>query len=202
VGTATAAPDLAHVTVGVVTEDRRAQAALAANSAAVAQLLATLKELSIAERDIQTRGFNLSPVYDQQRQGRGGAPTIVGYRVQNEVAVRVRALARLGALLDRVVADGANQVHGIAFALAEPATLEEAARRAAIADAKRRAETYAAAAGVAVGQVLAIAESNAVEVPRPLQRLMAAESAGGQVPVAEGEIEVRAAVSVTYAIAP
>ncbi len=123
---------------------------------------------------------------------------MTGYVAAIDLMVRVRDLAALGGVLDAVISDGANAMNGIAFAVAEPAPLEDEARRAAVADARAKAEVLADAAGIALGEVIAIHEGGATPVPGPVMRSMAmAESA---VPIAGGEIDVRARVSVVYAI--
>lgn len=194
-GEANAAPDIARVNVGVVTEAASAGEALATNSDAMARLFKVLDGFKIAERDRQTSGFTVSPRYD--RPGRdGGAPEIAGYRVINQVSIRVRKLNDVGALLDAVVKDGANQIHGIGFTLDDPRSALDQARKNAIADAKRRAELYAKALGVEVGDVLTVTELGsrgpAVELAAP--RMAAAQA----VPVAPGEQEFSASVTVVF----
>lgn len=201
-GEAAAAPDMAVLQLGVVGEAKAAAEALAANSAAMARLLEALRAENIEPRDLQTSGFSVEPSYSGSIviDGREAEPPkIVGYVVRNNVTVRLRDLARLGALLDRAVSLGANSVSGPDFTLAEPAASEDAARRAAVADAQRKAALYAAAAGVRLGRVVAV-EEHAPSPPEPLMttRTMAAEAAGAPVPVEGGEIVRRAAVSIVW----
>ena len=126
-------------------------------------------------------------------------PRIIGYRVANRIAVKVRALDRLGAMLDAVVAAGADRLDGVRFSIAEPERFADAARREAMADARRKAEIYATAAGVRVGRVLDIAE-HGVRLPPPI-RLQAAEmSVRAAVPIAPGEQRVSVTVTVVYEI--
>ena len=197
-GTASARPDTAEITTGVITQAPTAAAALARNSAAMDKVLKAVKALGIAEKDMQTTSVNVMP---QRRQGRQEAqpPDIIGYEVSNQLRVKVRDLAVLGRLLDELVGQGANNLGGIRFSVAEPTALLDQARAKAVADARRKAEVYATAAGVKVGRVLSIQESGAA-VPRfegfQAMRTMAASA----VPVAPGEQEFEASVSITYAI--
>ena len=110
--------------------------------------------------------------------------------------MRVRKLADLGRLLDTLVSQGANSLGGIAFSIADPAPLLKEARTKAIADAKQKAQVFAAAAGVKLGRVLFIRDT-AAGVPRPVA---ARAMAGASVPIAPGEQELEASVSVTYAL--
>jgi uncharacterized protein YggE len=196
-GAAAGRPDTAEVMTGVITQGPTAAAALTQNSAAVEKLLKAMKALGIGERDIQTSSINVTP---QRRQGRQEAhpPDIVGYEVSNQLRVKVRDIAGLGRLLDEMVAQGANNLGGIRFSVADPAPLLDQARSMAIADARRKAEVYAAAAGVKLGRVLSIRESSAM-APRPEVYQMRA-MAPTAVPVATGEQEYQTSVDVTYAL--
>lgn len=196
-GTAAAAPDLAEITTGVVTQAPTAAQALSASSQAMEQLLQSLGALGIAARDIQTTNVSVSP---QRRQARDDRPgEIVGYEVVNQVHVKVRDLPSLGRVLDQQVTQGANSIQGIRFGLRDPAPLMEEARKRAMADARRRAELYATAAGLTVGRVLSVQEAGAVSPRRePMSRVMMSAA----VPVAAGEQEIQASVTVTYALEP
>ena len=197
VGTATTPPDMAEITTGVVSRAPTAAQALAQNNQAMAALLQTLAGVGIAARDIQTTNVSVSP---QRRPGRDVPPgDIVAYEVVNQVRVKVRDLPSLGRVLDQQVAQGANMISGIHFGLNDPAPLLDEARKRAMADARRRAELYAGAAGLKVGRVVSVQEAGAA-LPRPEMASRAMMSAA--VPVAAGEQEIQASVSVTYVLEP
>ena len=198
VGTVSAAPDMAEITSGVVTQAPTAAQALAANSQAMDQVLRSLTVLGVAARDIQTTSISVSP---QRRvvRGEGRPPEIAGYEVTNQVRVKVRDLGQLGRVLDQQVAQGANSVYGIRFGLADPAPMLDEARKRAMADARRRGELYAAAAALTIGRVVAVQEAGAA-APRP--EMAARVMAAGAVPVAPGEQEIQASVSVTFSLEP
>ncbi len=194
VGAASAVPDMAEISTGVVTQAPTAAQALAASSQAMEALLRSLESLGIAERDIQTTNVSVSPQRRQDRDGRPG--DIVGYEVVNQVHVKVRDLALLGRVLDQQVAQGANSIQGIRFGLRDPVPLTDEARKRAIADARRRAELYATAAGLTLGRVLSVQEAGTVSPrPEPMGRVMMSA-----VPVAAGEQEIQVSVTVTYAL--
>jgi uncharacterized protein len=196
-GTVSAAPDMAEITTGVVTQAPTAAQALAANRQAMERLLQALGALGIAARDIQTTNINVSPL---RRQGRDGQPPeITGYEVTNQVRVKVRDVSRLGRVLDQQVGQGANLVYGIHFGQQEPAPLVDEARKRAMSDARRKAELYAAAAALKVGRVVAVQEAG-VASPRPEMAPRVAMSAA--VPVAPGEQEIQASVTVTFTLEP
>lgn len=190
-------PDIAMISTSVVSEAADARTAVAQNSDAVRSLFAALRNEGIAERDMQTGRFDLSPRY---ARGDGARPrSVAGYRAVNAVTVRIRDLDRLGALLDRVVAAGANRISGIRFMIDRPQPLLDEARRKAMADARRKARLYAEAAGGAIKRVMGIVEHGA-RIPRPMLRgaILAEAAKASAVPIATGEGVLRASVSVTY----
>lgn len=193
--TVQAAPDAASITSGVVSDAETARAALDANSKSMSNLIDGLKATGIAEKDLQTSNFSIQPRYENVQQNE--PPQLVGYRVLNSINVVVRDLARLGETLDLMVSLGANNVDDMNFIVSNAETLKDDARRAAIANALRRAELYAAAAGAEVGDVVRISEeTQAFEGgPRPMFRgaVMAAS-----VPVATGQETLEARVTVTW----
>ena len=197
-GRATAVPDMATVTIGVVAEAESAQTASAEMSAAAEALLDRLEAEGIAPRDLQTRALRLSPVWRRQ-EGGNGARELAGYLAETTVQARVRALDRLGAVLDAAVESGANQFRGLSFGLADPQPVEDEARRTAVREGARRAALYAEAAGVALGPLLRLAEAGAPG-PAPRMRAQMAASEATAVPVAEGELEVTAQIRLVYAI--
>ena len=188
-------PDTANITAGVLTEGEDAKAALRANSETVAKIFAALKDAGIEGRDMQTSNFGISPRYD--RPDRNQPPRLTGYRVSNQVSVRVRDLESLGVLLDALAVAGANQMNGIRFYVEDSTQQTDEARRRAVADARRKAELYAVAAGAELGGVLSISESGG-RPPQPVFRAMAVAEDAKSVPVAPGEQTISASVSITY----
>ncbi|RYE36843.1 MAG: DUF541 domain-containing protein, partial [Hyphomicrobiales bacterium] len=146
-GEVRAAPDMALINSGVTTQGATAREALDANTAAMADLIAALKEAGIETRDIQTSGFSVNPnyVYSDARDANGYQlpPKINGYQVYNTVNVRIRKLDTLGAVLDKAVTVGANTINGVSFSVTDPTELYNEARKAAFADARSKAELYA-----------------------------------------------------------
>lgn len=190
-------PDFAQIQVGVVTEAVTAAEALRKNNEAMSQLIVMMRKRGIEDRDFQTTQFNVSPryKYDKTQQD---PPKIAGYQVTNEVHVKVRNLTALGAFLDEAVSMGANQIRGISFGVAEPAKLMDEARKKALADAQRRAQVYADAAGLKIGKPIRIDEQSGRPVPYPVARMDAA--AGSAVPIATGEQSFSITVTVSYPI--
>jgi len=202
-------PDLAVFSAGVTTQGATAGEALAANSTAMARVIASLKGAGIADRDIQTSNLSLNPVYAQPRRLPDGSmdqpeQKIVGYSVNNMVSVRQRKLGSYGKVIDTLVAAGANQVNGPNFQLDDSDSALDEARVEAMKKARQRAQLYATAAGLRVIRVVSINESGGYFQPMPVFARMeaAAPPAPPPPPVAAGELELRANVTVLYELAP
>jgi uncharacterized protein YggE len=116
------------------------------------------------------------------------------------LSVRVRDLARTGEILDRMVSLGSNSVNGISFGVADPGPFEDRARQAAVADARARAELYAASAGLKLGEIVLISEPQpASRAPMNIRARTAMESASA-VPVQAGELAFRAQINIVWEI--
>jgi len=196
-GRATAAPDMATVSLGAVAEAEDAAAAVQKMSAQAAGLLAALAAAGIPERDVQTSGLHLRPIWSDRYPETRERQQIEGFAAGTDVTVRVRDLDALGPVLDAVVQAGANAFSGLSFGLQEPGPLRDEARRAAVAEAAHKARLYAEAAGVSLGRILSISESDR-GAPEMMRTEMASDA--GSVPIAQGELAIVARVTITYAL--
>lgn len=196
-GQASAQPDLATISLGVSTRAATAAEAMTQNAQAQTSVIETLKAEGIEARDIQTSGLNLSPVMDYQDNQ---APKLTGYAAQNMVTLRVRDIAALGGILDKLVASGANEINGISFSREDMTQALDQARTAAVADARHRAEIMAEAAGMRLGPLMSLSEAQLGGGPRPM--MMAADAKRAAAPVEAGELAVTANVTAVYAMHP
>jgi uncharacterized protein YggE len=196
-GEVKAKPDMARVTIGVMSEGATAREALTANTQAMQKVTAALRSAGVAELDIQTSNFTVSPRYGDETEGR---QQVIGYTVANNVDTSVRELPKLGLILDDVVSQGSNQIYGIGFDIAERQPLEDEARKRAVADARRKAEIYAQAAGVKLGRVISLGETAGAPPPVPIVGRAMMKAEASPVPLAEGEQTVAVDVSVAWEI--
>jgi uncharacterized protein len=194
--TISVAPDLAQVDGGVTTEAKTAREASDANNAAMGKVLLALKGAGIEEKDFQTSRLSLQPQSAPSRNGPGPS-TIVGYRASNHVTIRLHEVTKVASVIDTLVAAGANDIGGIGFMVSKASKLLDEAREQAVADARRKAEIYAKAAGVTLGVPLSISEGGAPG-PMPFRKMAAPMAAAA--PVAQGEETLAVTVSVTWAI--
>lgn len=197
-----ARPDLAIVSVGVMTQGPTATAALSDNSKRMSALFELIKALGIESKDVQTSSFSVSPRYAAPDPTRPGSETLIaGYDAHNQLTVRVRDLTKLGDVLDRFVsAAGANNMGGVSFDFANPQPLMDDARKNAVADAQRKARIYAEAAGVKLGAVQSIGEGGGTYYPKPVYAMAERAAMAAPVPVAAGENRVTANVTITFGI--
>lgn len=199
-GTVAVAPDMAVISTNVVTTGKSAAEVLAENSAAISKVIAAIKAEGIEAKDIQTSGFGIHPRYERNNSNSNAQPNIIGYEIRNGVEVNVRDLDKLGNLLTIVVESGANSVDGIRFEVSDPEDKLDEARKNAVAAARHKAEIFAEAAGVELGNIASIAETG-VQMPRPL--MMRAEGmmmASAPVPVEAGQETISANVTIRWTL--
>jgi len=189
-GEVAARPDVAVLTLAVVSEGPSAAEAVQRTSERAAAVLATLKAEGIAERDLQTAGLSVQP---RAAYAQGRPPRIEGYLARNAIRATVRQVERAGALLDAAVKSGANAAGDLAFDLSHRGAKED--------EARRRAELYAAALGVRLGPLRSVAEGGVVS-PLPQMGLRTASEAAPAAPVEPGEVTIRASVSVVFDLQP
>ena len=200
-GKVSAKPDIAQAQIGVEVFAPTVQEATRENNERMGAVMAKLKELGIAEKDIQTSSYS---IYSERRYpeaplSEGEPEEEITYRVSNMVQVTIRQLDQVGEIIDEAVAAGANSVYGVSFAIDDPSELQGEARTLAIADAKARAEELARLAGVKLGPVMVVSE--VIGVPG-----FQGYGGGGlaapvpAAPISPGELEFTLQVQVTYAI--
>jgi uncharacterized protein YggE len=183
-GEVTRVPDLAIISAGVQTLQPTATAAIEENAVRMERVRAALKRAGIADKDIQTSSIGLNPEYqyDQNRP-----PRLTGYRASNSVNIKFRDLKRTGAILDALVAEGANQISGPNLTIDKPDEAYDEARIKAIAAGQARAELYARALGKRVVRIISVSESGAY-VPPPMPMAYGRDMVAAS-PVAKTEID-------------
>ena len=170
-GEVTRVPDLAIISAGVQTLQPTASGAIEQNAARMERVRAALRRAGIADKDIQTSSINLNPEY---RYVENQPPVLTGYRATNSVNVNFRDLKRTGAILDALVAEGANQINGPSLTIDKPEEAYDEARIKAIAAGQARAQLYARALGKRVVRILSVSESGGyAPPPMPYARDMA-----------------------------
>lgn len=190
--TASVVPDVAMIRGGVTTQGKTAREASDSNAKDMTAVIDALKAAGIAERDIQTTRLS---IYPQQDPNKAGKARIIGFQATNQVNVKLRDINKIADALDRMINAGANEISGVSFSVSDPSKALDAARKEAVADAKRKAEIYATAAGVGLGRAVVIQEEGtpALFQPRPMAMRAAAAP-----PVSPGEETLRISVTIGY----
>jgi len=192
-------PDVADLRLGVAVTKATVKEARTLAADQMTRVIAALKKLGIADKDIQTSGLSLQPNYTYPPNG--GTPRLTGYTMSNGVSVTIRDLDKLGDAIDDGLAAGATTLDGVSFRVENSARAETQAREQAVAAAKAKAQTLAGAAGVSITGVASISEISA-PLPQPMYydgaRLQAARDEG--TPIQVGTNEVIVTVTVEYLI--
>lgn len=203
-GSVSIAPDMAIVSFGVVKEAKTARLALDENNKAMASVLTAMEENGIDKKDLQTSGFNIQPKYfypKRKSNGEQPSPEITGYRVSNNLTIRIRELEKAGEILDLSVTLGINSGGNIQFTNEDTSSVLKEARSKAVTDAVEKAQTLAQAANVELGDILNISEN--ASRPRPIA-IAQARSLSVQedtsVPIASGENTYQVTVQMSWEI--
>ena len=196
-GAVTLVPDTASVVLGVTIDAESLSDAQAEATTRMEAIIAAVRAAGIEDRDIQTTNYGVSILYDYDDDG--NLDRVIGYQVSNQVAVTVRDVDALGALLDAVVAEGANQIYGISFYVEDTSAAASQARTLAVEDAMRKADELAAAAGLEVARVTYITETSSPP-PVPFYAGSPAEDAAvrSAVPIQAGSTEISVDVQMSF----
>lgn len=200
-GEITSKPDMAVVNLSVMQKEKTVKEVTQKGNEQMGKVIAAVKGLGVSEEDIKTTQYNLYPSYHYPR---GGEAVLDGYELHQTVRVKVKDLSKVEDVLDKGVAAGANQVGQISFEIDDDSEQRNAARTEAFADARKKAEMMAKAAGVKLGKVITFYEEAGYYPPSPVYKSYAmdmAESEAAMAPSIEpGSEEVKVRISVTYEI--
>ncbi len=200
--------DQLRLRIGVVTEAAEATAAVAQNSRRMTSVVAAIKKAGLGEREYQTGRFSIRPKYNRRPRQAGPEWTrrIIGYEVNNTLAIRTKKLSLAGKLIETAHAAGANSIDAITFDLADPRTHRAEAIAAAAVNARTDAGILARASEVRLVRILSIHLDQSRHRP-PVTTMLRAESMAAAVtapapPIQPGDVSVQASVTIVYEIAP
>jgi uncharacterized protein YggE len=194
-------PDIAKVTVGVTTGSQpSAKAALDILSQKFSKVVASVKANGVKDEDIKTANLNINPSYDFTN----GQQSIKGYEASESIEIKIRNLDKTGDIVAAATAQGANQVGGVMFDVADPDKINEQAQSKAIEDARAKAQKLARELGVSLGRVKTFSANSSQ--PYPIPYAMEAKQVGGGAPdqatppVPSGTFDVTTRVTIIYEI--
>jgi len=196
-----ASPDIAYITLGVVTEDADAHEAQRKNAEKMDKIVSAIKNLGIKDEDIKTVSYNIYPKYNYDNNT--GVSNIIGYSVNNSVQVTVRDILKTGEIIDLAAENGANTSGSISFGLSDYDSCYNEALKVAVENAKKKAETIAGALGVSLKLPVSITENIGYQQPPIIYYdstliTKADEAERVATPIESGTLEVRASVAVVY----
>ncbi|HEU4693243.1 MAG TPA: SIMPL domain-containing protein [Vicinamibacterales bacterium] len=198
-GLVLAVPDRAWITIGAESRAPSPREAQRRNTELMKPVQDKLRAAGIPADAIRTTGYDVQYEWDFVNGKRVGR----GYVARNSIEVRIDSIDRVGELLEVAVGSGATSLNGIRFDMKDQAKLEREALRMAVADARQKAEAAAAGAGRTIDRILRIDEQGGVAPPVPVRFMRAeaqAAAADAAPPIAAGQMEIRARVSVTAAL--
>ncbi len=204
-GKISAKPDIANVSLSVVSKGSTVKQVTTDNNTKMNQVLDAVKGLGVDPKDITTTAYDLYPEYDYSTPLRPGTTNkIIGYNLTQEVTLKVRDLTKVDDILDAGTKAGANQVGSLSFDIDDKGPVKKEARQKAFDDAKQKAQEMASQAGVSLGRVVTFSEES-TPTPYPIYNMaMDVKSAGvaaAPAPSIEpGSKELTMNVSVTYEI--
>jgi len=188
-------PDIAYINVGVEAQSSTATGAQRDLATLANKLIAKAKSLGIPDKDINTGGYSVGPIYSPD-----GRAVITGYQAGESLNLKWHNVDNVGSALDGLVQQGGAMRIGVSFGLNDPKAAQAEARSLAIADARARANAMAKAAGVQLGQVLRITDQSQVSRP-PMYSYAPSAAAVDQTNVPVGQLDVTVSVEVDFALA-
>jgi hypothetical protein len=205
-GTMAHAPDTAFVMFGVDTSAKSLAEAQKRNSALISKVMDRLRDLQIDKERIQTSSFTVSPRYrplpNRPTEALPTPPEIIGYIVSNMVTVEIRALDKVGTVIEEVLKAGANSFQGLHWGLRDEQPVRLSALKQAATKAREKAVVLSETLHVKLVRVLSINEGGQVVRPASPMARMAMEASAGEVPISPGELKIEATVTLVYEIAP
>jgi len=197
-GKVTVPPDIAVVSAGVQAQAGTVKLVQDQLNTSINAVTAAVKKAGVADKDIQTAGYNINPMYDYG----AGTPRITGYQASTNLTIKVRAIDNANAVIDAATAAGTNQIGGITFDVDDKTKAQNEARVLAVNDAKTKAVNAAKIAGFSLGKIINYSEDFG-NAPRPVPMLATADKglgAGAPTQIETGTNEIAVTVSLSYQI--
>ncbi len=160
-------PDVALISLGVTTQATTVADVTKNNTDKMNAVIAAVKALKIDEKDIQTTNYSLTPVYENYSTPvalsmmypvRTGT-TLKGYKLEQDIQVKIRDFTKVGDVLSEATTAGANLVGDLQFTIDNPEQFREQARAKAIAQAKTKAKNLSRESGISLGKLINVYEN-------------------------------------------
>ncbi|WP_445475395.1 SIMPL domain-containing protein [Methanococcoides methylutens] len=191
------APDTASLSIGVVVQSPTAKEASDENAVLMNAVIKELKDFGLQDNEIKTSYVSVYPVYSYD-----GEPTIEAYSASNNVQITTKSLDKVGEIIDRSTAAGANQIGGVSFTVSDEKRkeLRDELVTAAVDDASSKADQLADSLGVKIVGVRSSSINDGQISPIYYEVPAMAEEAIARTPIEPGENTVSLSVQVTYIV--
>jgi uncharacterized protein len=196
-GTVRVTPDHAQVVASVTTRAKTVREASDTNARLMTAATSALLRAGVAQGDIRTSRFSVQPTYSPPAPP--AEPKLTGYSVTNQVTINVRDIEKVGEVLDQLITAGVTSVGSISLLVSDQSKALDEGRAAAIADARRKAEIYARASQLRLGEVAWVTEEPGF-APAVARTSATAPALATSVPIAPGEDTVRVRVTVGFTV--
>lgn len=195
-GKATAVPDTASVEIGITVNQNTVAGAQNQANEIINKISSDLKNLGVKEKDIKTTNYSINPNYNFE----SGKQQVNGYNVSVNLSVKVSPLEKINQVIDIATKDGANNVGGVQFTVNDElkSKLEDQARKQAVDNAKKKAQSLASASGIRLGKIINVAESNQAPQPIAFMEKSAVGLGGGQTSVEPGQSTISISITLSY----
>lgn len=200
-GTMLVNPDIATLSLEVITRDNDIQKASEDNANRMSAVQSALEDLGIKSQDIRTYDFDL-----QQERSYSNGRTLYGqYIVTNKIGVSIKDIESVGNVIDVAIKNGATSMNGLEFSFSKQQEASKEARIMAMQNAAETASLMASTLGVEVGKVISIAEhTGGANYPMALnaskEYFSGAEDRARSTPVSFGKKEITVCVDVVYSL--
>jgi uncharacterized protein YggE len=204
-------PDRVQIQLGVQSNGQTIQKVTQANTEAISRVVGAIKSQGVEAKDIATDWYMIDPLYEDYDSLR-----IKGYRTNNMLAVTLRDISKVNAVIAAAMSAGANQVTNVEFYTSQLRTYRDKARLLAVQAATEKAQALTKAAGTVTGCVLTISENTSSyyngwwyggnqnqwtqNVVQNVAPTAGQGTASGEGPLSLGQISVRAEVGITFGL--
>ncbi|MCH3958601.1 MAG: SIMPL domain-containing protein [Selenomonas sp.] len=195
-GTGTATPDIATVTIGVVSHASDAGKAQNDNAWKSDQINKAVKGLGIDSKDIQTNNYSFQPTYQMNTNHKN---EINGYTVNNSIIVVVRNIKLTGKVIDAALQAGANEINSLDFSASNTRTVRKEALSNAVQDARDKADIIAQNLGKRIVGIQNVSESTGYMESRRFNNAMLMSAKGAaDTAIEPGSLSLSARVHVDF----
>ncbi len=198
-GTFSVQPDIAYVDVGIQKTASTVKQAQSQINESMNKIISGLKTLGVDSKNIQTSQYTINPNYDWS----SSVQKITGYSANTQLKIKITDIDKINEIIDSATANGANQVNNITFDIENREDAENSARKEAVAEANRKAEAVARAAGFKLGKIISYSENSNDNLLRPITyavKSMSVANESASTNVQTGNEEIKIIVNLSYQI--